>query len=84
MPDLIPSNYWVNGKIDDVRIYDYALTPGEISVLAELFTAGADVYQPVPSVANLTDPEAQFSRKVNFHDYRILADKWLEDPELWP
>ena len=76
--------YFADSKIDDVRFYNYALSQGEIAVLAEKYSEGEDVYQPVPSVANLTDPEAQFSRKVNFHDYRILADHWLEEPPLWP
>ena len=80
----LTNGWWVDGSIDDVRLYNYALSPGEISVLAEQVSPGTEVYQPVPSIANLTDPEGQGSRKVNFHDYRILADHWLEDRVLWP
>ena len=84
-PDIFGYGYFcADSRIDDVRYYDYALSQGEIAVLAEKYAPGEDVYQPVPSVANLTDPEAQFSRKVNFLDYRILADHWLEEPPLWP
>jgi hypothetical protein len=74
----------VNGIIDEVRYYDYPLSQGDISILAGLVTPGEWVYQPVPSLANITDPEAKLSRKVNFMDYAILADDWLEGPVLWP
>ena len=75
---------YVEGVIDEVRYYDYALPQGEIAVLAGIVTAGESVYQPVPSLANLTDPEAPLLRKVNFNDYGIFADHWLEGPVLWP
>ncbi|MCJ7693237.1 MAG: LamG domain-containing protein, partial [Sedimentisphaerales bacterium] len=41
------------------------------------------VYSPVPSVANLADPEPKLERAVNYVDYAILADSWLEE-FLWP
>ncbi len=41
------------------------------------------VYGPVPSKANLTDPEPKLQRSVNFRDYAILADEWLVET-LWP
>jgi len=44
---------------------------------------GTEVYGPVPSKANLTDPEPEFSRSVNLRDYAILADEWLTE-KLWP
>jgi hypothetical protein len=75
---------FVNGIIDEVRFYDYSLSQGDIAVLAGLVTPGESVYQPVPSLANITDPEAKLSRKVNFMDYAVLADDWLEGPVLWP
>ena len=74
----------VDGTIDEVRYYDYALSQGEIAILTELVPPGTEYYQPVPSLANITDPEAKFSRKVNFKDFVILADHWLEGPTLWP
>jgi hypothetical protein len=43
----------------------------------------AYVYGPVPSPANLTDPEAKLYRFVNFADYAIFADNWMEQ-QLWP
>jgi hypothetical protein len=74
---------YVNGAIDEVRYYDYALSQGDISVLAGLLTAGTEAYQPVPSVANITDPEPILSRKVNFADHGLMADNWLQET-LWP
>jgi hypothetical protein len=74
----------VNGTIDEVRYYNYPLSGGEISVLAGLVAPGQNVYQPVPSPANITDPEPILSRKVNFYDYAIMADNWLVGPVLWP
>jgi len=41
------------------------------------------VYGPVPSKANLTDPEPKFQRFVNFRDYAVLANDWLTE-KLWP
>ena len=73
-----------SGIVDDVRYYDYALDQGEIAVLAEQVSPGEYIYQPVPSPANITDPEDKLERKVNFADYAILADNWLGDPVLWP
>jgi hypothetical protein len=30
------------------------------------------------------NPEPKTSKIVNFKDYRVLADHWLEDRVLWP
>jgi len=67
--------------IDDVRLYDYAMSPGEIVTLAE---QGPTLYFELVSPANISDDEPKTSKIVNFRDYRILADHWLEDPILWP
>ncbi|MHC4423396.1 MAG: LamG domain-containing protein [Planctomycetota bacterium] len=74
----------IEGVIDEVLFYDYGLSQGEIAVLAGFADPGVEYYQPVPSLANITDPEAKFFRKVNFRDFVILADHWLEGPTLWP
>ena len=42
-----------------------------------------NVYGPVPSAANLTDPEAKLQRFVNFADYALFADNWMEQ-RFWP
>jgi hypothetical protein len=96
------------GLIDDVRIYDYALTETQVSNMSAAVPSdpnpwpvywykldessgttaadsgyGANLYKSVASPANLTDPEAAGSRKVNFMDFAILADNWLEQV-YWP
>jgi len=68
-----------SGKLDDVRVYNYALSPAEIMSLAG---AGA-VYVPVTSPANISDLEPVLEKTVNFKDYSLLANKWLEE-ELFP
>ena len=60
-----------SGKLDDVRVYNYALTPAEIMSLAG---AGA-VYVPVTSPANISDLEPALEKTVNFKDYSVLANK---------
>ena len=44
---------------------------------------GADVYVPLTSLANLYDEELINNKIINFRDYQILADGWLED-ETFP
>jgi hypothetical protein len=75
---------WINGVIDDVRYYNVPLSQGDIAVLGSGIAPGTELYQPVPSFANITDPEPPLSRKVNFNDYGIIADNWLVGPVLWP
>jgi hypothetical protein len=41
--------------------------------------SGQTVYWPVTSKANFVDPEPQYQRAVNFRDYCIIADSWLEE-----
>ncbi len=67
------------GALDDVRIYNYALSPAEI-----LGAMGQnELYVPLTSPANIYDEEPINSKKVNFKDFAILADEWLEQP-VWP
>ena len=67
------------GTLDDVRIYNYALSPAEImGVMGQ-----NELYVPLTSPANIYDEEPINSRKVNFKDFAILADEWLEQP-VWP
>ena len=70
----------MDGLIDDVRIYNQALSQEEV-----LYLTGAEgtVFFPVPSPANITDPEPPLSRKVNLADFAIVAGHWLEEI-LWP
>jgi hypothetical protein len=70
----MPGREW-NGQIDDVRIYNRALSHGEIVSLA----GESQVTQP------LLRPEVDLHKdgKVNLRDYAVLASKWLEEV-LWP
>ncbi len=84
------------GRIDDVRIYDYSLTRGQISFLAGVIE---DVYFPLPSPANLLPKDPCDSADPNlgtdafdpnnidvidFRDFLVIANDWLEGPILWP
>jgi hypothetical protein len=68
-----------DGLIDEVRVYDYALSATEI--LSAMGLSG--LYVPVTSQANISDEEPDKSKKVNFKDFAVLADSWL-DEILWP
>jgi len=74
--------YW-DGLIDDVRIYDYALSQSEIAYLASAGATGGEVYIPLSSPAELYEAEPQGSRVVNFMDFAVLMKMWLEE-QLWP
>ena len=67
------------GSVADLRIYDYALTQGQIITAAGL----AQWHIPVPSPAELYEGEAEGSRLINFKDYAVLTDRWLEE-DLYP
>ncbi|MHC4156004.1 MAG: LamG domain-containing protein, partial [Planctomycetota bacterium] len=65
------------GKIDDVRVYDRAVTRAEIAYIA----SGGDGLIPLESEANFysgEDPEV-----IDFKDYATLFDYW-GDEQLWP
>jgi hypothetical protein len=70
---------FLRGSVDDVRIYDYALSVSEIlDVMGE-----SELYVPLTSQANISDEEPINSKKVNFKDFAVLADDWLKEL-LWP
>jgi hypothetical protein len=73
------SKYFV-GSIDEVQIYDYALSHTDIIGAAGL----TEVYYPLTSQANISDEEPNKSKLVNFKDFAILADEWLKEPLIWP
>jgi len=70
--------YWA-GRVDDFRVYDYALSAAEAGYIATRGTG--EIYLPLGSPANLEQsgpPQA-----INFKDYSILAQQWLTQ-QLWP
>jgi hypothetical protein len=70
-----------NGALDEVRMYNRALSQAEI---AYVISGGATaLHIPVLSVADLYDGEPEGSKAVNFKDFAVLADQWLEK-QVWP
>ncbi len=75
-------NYF-DGQIDDVQVYNYALSYGEVRYVAGESTT---IYLPLPSPANLSPKvgdEGVYNPDnvdvVNFKDYAELMQSWLED-----
>ncbi|MBN2591978.1 MAG: hypothetical protein JXA81_00620 [Sedimentisphaerales bacterium] len=65
-----------DGAIDDFLIYDYALTGPEIAYIA---TDGTGIFdQRLLTPADLND-----DNKIDFGDFALLADHWLEN-QIWP
>jgi len=72
-----------DGLIDDVRVYNYALSAAEAAYLADESLGDGQLYVPVQSVANLYDAEPPLSRRIDWKDFAVLTDGWL-DQQLWP
>jgi hypothetical protein len=76
----------MNGSLDDVRIYDYTLSTGEIMSLAGV---EGTVYLPLNTPANLSPKVGPVGYDpnnldiINFLDYGVIADDWLAEV-LWP
>jgi hypothetical protein len=69
-----------NGLIDDVRIYNFALTDAEIAtVKAGGSVPSRPLHIPTPSPAEIGGDEAQGSMVINFKDYAVLTDRWLDE-----
>jgi hypothetical protein len=69
--------FW-KGKIDDVRIYNYTLTPGQVLYLARLGLAGSQNIKFPP-----WRPNGNADGVIDLRDFAILAGNWL-DEALWP
>ncbi|MHC4171570.1 MAG: LamG domain-containing protein [Planctomycetota bacterium] len=74
---------YFDGALDDVRIYERALSEAEIVYLVDESPDDGQLHVPVPSVANIYNEELPLSRSVNVNDFAVLADMWL-DELLWP
>jgi hypothetical protein len=75
------NNNLYNGRIDDLRVYDYGLSQAEAAYLAT--DGAATLHIPIPSVADLYQGEPQGQQWINFRDYGVIAGSWL-DKLLWP
>ena len=70
---------YVDGYIDDFRIYSYALSPGEVLYLAvEGGTATSPMTQGL-----FTPADATGDNKVDFYDFAVMAKYWLQNV-VWP
>jgi hypothetical protein len=65
-----------DGLIDDFLIYDYALTQPEIAYIA---TNGTGIFDQ----ALLTPADLNGDKKIDFIDFALFADHWLENLN-WP
>jgi hypothetical protein len=72
---------YLDGGLDDVRLYGVALTDTQVAQLA----AGNEPtgYTRVDSPAELFEGEPQGQRSLDFKDFAILADEWLK-ADVWP
>jgi len=68
------------GKIDELKIYDYALSQGEILALSGM-TPGTLYGEPLSAEAEAVD--GYDDDAVNMLDFALLANEWLEE-NLWP
>jgi len=71
------------GDIDEVQIYNRALSPEEIAYLADPTPGDGQLHVPVPSKANLVDIEPEGQQAVNLADFAALAEAWLTE-QMWP
>jgi hypothetical protein len=69
--------------VDDVRIYNKALSAAEAAYLADESPGDGKLYIPVPSVAEIYSGESQGSRKIDLKDFAVLGNGWLEE-KFWP
>jgi hypothetical protein len=63
------------GTEDDVRVYNRALSDAEVAYIA---TQGSGLF-PLTSQANVYDKEPADQQAVNFRDYAVLMESWLEE-----
>jgi hypothetical protein len=68
-----------NGNIDDVRIYNYALSQAEVAYLA--VEGASTCVVPMPPESEVFD--LYDDNKINLKDFAQIAECWLKE-ELWP
>jgi hypothetical protein len=66
------------GKLDDVRVYNYTLTPGQILYLARLGVAGSQNIAFPP-----WRPNGNADGVIDLRDFAVLGENWLQEA-LWP
>ncbi len=71
------------GLIDEVRVYDKALSQAELQSIMAGGTGTVSDYHPLNARGELYSGEAQNSRVVNFKDLAVMLSQWLQR-QLWP
>jgi hypothetical protein len=79
----VAQNQTFNGDLDEVRIYNRALTAAEVAYIADLTPGDGELHIPVPSFAELYSEEPEGQRRVNFKDFAMVAGRWLTE-DLYP
>jgi hypothetical protein len=75
------SDLYFPGDVDDARVYGVQLSKEKIAYIA---TGGAvSLHIPIQSIADVYQGEAPGNQWINFKDYALIADKYLEEV-LWP
>jgi hypothetical protein len=72
-----------NGDLDEAYIFNRALTQAEIAYLADPTPEDSNLWVPIASPAEVYQKEQEGQRIVNFKDFALVANKWLEE-ELFP
>jgi hypothetical protein len=76
------------GDINEILIYDVALTEGEVYYLSGItdptYVANTSVANVVPKSPPGGPYDANNMDIINFLDYEKLAERWLTGPYLWP
>jgi len=75
---LIPG-YDLQVKIDDLCVYNYALSQGEVLYLAA--GAGSELIQPLEPV--LTNSDLTNDGTINLADFAMITQDWLKQ-QFWP
>jgi hypothetical protein len=70
---------YYKGRVDDFRLYDYALTHAEVLYLV----AGnaAEIFQPLTLALSRAD--FNDDGKIDFRDFVVIANEWLSEHK-WP
>ncbi len=72
-----------NGQIDEVQIYNRALSVDEVRYLADLTPGDGELYVPVPSQADFSSDEPAGQKSINLKDLGALGLWWWMD-QTWP
>ncbi|MHC4623920.1 MAG: LamG domain-containing protein [Planctomycetota bacterium] len=71
------------GLVDDFRIYDYGLSQAQVAYIVQGDAATTPLYVPLESDADVYDEEPANSKAVNFRDFALIVQDWL-DELMWP